>query len=99
MTHQVHAFALDAATLAADAERAGFSVEALPGDGHALHGREGTMPLELRTGPVSGWTLGEKVAARIILGTPPPAKGAGAPPLTVLDGPTMALWPRYVLDG
>ena len=91
----------DAATLQEQVQAAGFRVEGLPKGGLALHGKAGSVPLELRSG-TAGWTMGDAASARIRLGVSPAGEGAtssSSPPLTALSGEMMALWPRYTLDG
>jgi len=99
MPVQNHRGVPDAATLHEDALSAGFRAETLTGGGIALHGSPGSSPLELRTGGAMDWSLGNEAAARIAIGGTPPSAGSAHPPLTVLDGEMIALWPRYALDG
>lgn len=77
---------------------AGFSLEIDPlgADRYALRSDPRAGPVELRTGSASGWALGRTASARISLGSNDADKDG--PPLTVLDGPMIALWPNYALD-
>lgn len=97
---QDHLQVPDKTTLRDDAQKSGFTANALPGGNLALQGKTGSLPLELCTGSGGGnWALGNVAAARIALGHSGSHPDKAGPPLTTLEGHMMALWPRYMLDG